>query len=91
MPFKHKIASLAAILVGILVSFQGTIAYYNDDLNWCKGIRSLYCPPKDYFAIQDDQFLVVLGIIIACLGVGFYFLNRELSKEQMDRKIVQSA
>ena len=56
-----------------------------------KAFRSLYCLPKDYFAIQDDQFLVVLGIIIASLDVGLYFLNRELSKEQMGRKIVQSA
>ena len=90
MSLREKIIGIVGVVAGILVSVQGVMGYYNDELSWCKGNLSYGCPPKDSIAIANDEFLIVLGMIFACLGIGLFYLSRELSREVLKEKIVES-
>ena len=84
MSLREKIIGIVGVVVGILVSIQGVMGYYNDELSWCKGNLSYSCPPKDSIAIANDEFLVVLGVVFVCLGIGLFYLSRAVSSRNRD-------
>jgi len=84
---KVKIAVITGVVVGIAVSLQGYLGYQNDRA-WCLFHPVLYCYPV---RVDNDEFLIFLGIIFAGLGVALLYGGRVLSREEIAEKIVQSA